>query len=129
MKTFPIGAVFQYTNLGKNLFFKLELGLPFYPSHRKTVFFISNEGDTVIYVTPEQHLSLYNRKPCHTSHKKLSPYRGEQSHLTAKLSWLESFARASACLDKEIPASKSGKDALNLSGAISPSRQARKRCR
>lgn len=41
----------------------------------------------MIYVMPGQHLSLYHRKPCHTSNEKLSPNREEQSHLTAKLSW------------------------------------------
>lgn len=54
MKTFPIGAVFQYTDLGKNLFFKLELGLPsFLPQ--------SPEGG-FLYIERRRHGDLRNAK-------------------------------------------------------------------
>ena len=70
----------------------------------------------MIYVT-SGHLSLYNRKRCHTSQEKLSPYWGSTVPPHRKTLWR--FLRPSSALfDKEIPAPKSlwprGKGALKL---------------
>lgn len=70
----------------------------------------------MIYVTSRQHLSLYDRKRCHTSQEKLSTHGGRAHSPTSPQT---SVVGASALFDKEIPpppqvAQPRGKGAPNL---------------